>query len=141
MLWDFFCSLKLSISLLIGLALTSIIGTVIPQVPVPQEYIQAISPFKLQLYDKLGFFDMYHSWWFILLLYLLTINLIACSIKRLPRVWKIVSEPTLIMDEKFERSLSLTREIKMSGTAPTLKEKMREFLKAEFAEPIVTEVS
>lgn len=140
-LWDFFCSLKLSIFLLIGLALTSIIGTVIPQVPVPQEYIQTISPFKVQLYGKLGFFDMYHSWWFILLLYLLTVNLIACSIKRLPRVWKIVSEPTLVMDEGFERSLSLTHEIKLSGNASTLKEKMAAFLKAEFAPATVTEVN
>jgi cytochrome c biogenesis protein len=30
-LWDFFCSLKLTLSLLISLALTSIIGTIIPQ--------------------------------------------------------------------------------------------------------------
>src|SRR5512140_2812866 len=117
MLWDFFCSLKLSIALFIGLALTSIIGTVIPQAPIPQEYIQSISTVKLQLYDKLGFFDMYHSWWFILLLYLLTVNLAACSIKRLPRVWKIVSEPVLVMDEKFEKSLSHTHEFKVSGDA------------------------
>lgn len=141
MLWDFFCSLKLSIALLIGLALTSIIGTVIPQAPVPQEYIQSISTVKLQLYDKLGFFDMYHSWWFILLLYLLTVNLVACSIKRLPRVWKMISEPTLIMDEGFERSLSLTREFKMSGGAAALKDKMAAFLKGEFAEPVITEVN
>ncbi|GAB7027094.1 cytochrome c biogenesis protein ResB [Geotalea toluenoxydans] len=138
-LWDFFCSLKLSIFLLIGLALTSIIGTVIPQAPVPQEYLQTITPFKMQLYEKLGFFDMYHSWWFILLLYLLTVNLIACSIKRLPRVWKIVSEPTLVMDEGFERSLSHTHEIKAPGSAPAMKDKMAAFLKAEFAEPTVTE--
>lgn len=141
MVWDFFCSLKLSIMLLIGLALTSIIGTVIPQVPVPQEYIQTISPLKLQLYDKLGFFDMYHSWWFILLLYLLTVNLVACSIKRLPRVWRMISEPTLVMDEGFERSLSLSREFKMSGSATALKDKMAAFLKGEFAEPVVTEVN
>ena len=98
-LWDFFCSLKLSISLLIGLATTSIIGTVIPQSPQP-EYLEQIGPTKIKLYSALGFFDMYHSWWFILLLYLLTVNLIACSIKRLPRVWKIISEPTLILDER-----------------------------------------
>ena len=138
-LWDFFCSLKLSIFLLIGLALTSIIGTVIPQAPVPQEYIQRISTAKLQLYDKLGFFDMYHSWWFILLLYLLTVNLVACSIKRLPRVWKMISEPTLVMDDGFEKSLSLTREFKMAGNAAALKDKLAAFLRTEFAEPVITE--
>ncbi|RII29148.1 MAG: cytochrome c biogenesis protein ResB [Geobacter sp.] len=140
-LWDFFCSLKLSISLLILLALTSIIGTVIPQVPnIPEEYIQSLSQTKVQLYDKIGFFDMYHSWWFILLLYLLTVNLIACSIKRLPRVWKIVSEPTLVMDESFEKSLSLTHEIKLKGDGANVKEKMVSFLTSEFAKPVITEV-
>jgi len=140
-LWDFFCSLKLSISLLILLALTSIIGTVIPQVPnIPEEYIRSLSQNKLQLYDKLGFFDMYHSWWFILLLYLLTVNLVACSIKRLPRVWKIIAEPTLVMDDGFEKSLSLTHDFKMKDDGASLKERMVAFLSKEFAAPVVTEV-
>lgn len=138
-LWDFFCSLKLSIFLLIALAVTSIIGTIIPQGSPPPEYLQTISQTKLQIYDKLGFFDMYHSWWFILLLYLLTVNLVACSIKRLPRVWKMIAEPTLVMDEGFEKSLSLTHEYKMPGDAATLRDKMTAFLKQEFAEPVVTE--
>jgi cytochrome c biogenesis protein len=134
--WDFFCSLKLSISLLIGLALTSIIGTVVPQGNIPPEYLQTISESKFKLYQSLSFFDMYHSWWFMLLLYLLTVNLVACSIKRLPRVWKIVAEPQLTMDESFEKSLSLTHEVKVSGDAV---EKMKGFLKGIMGDPIVTE--
>ena len=39
-MWDFFCSLKLTIVTLILLAITSIIGTVIQQGKTPQEYIQ-----------------------------------------------------------------------------------------------------
>lgn len=135
--WEFFCSLKLSIALLIGLALTSIIGTVIPQGNIPPEYLQRISETKFKFYQAAGFFDMYHSWWFILLLYLLTVNLIACSIKRLPRVWKIVSEPQLVMDEKYEKSLALTHEAKVSGDAVG---KMKSFLKGIMGEPVVTEI-
>lgn len=137
--WDFFCSLKLSIALLILLAATSIIGTVIPQSP-PREYLESISQTKINLYSSLGFFDMYHSWWFILLLYLLTINLVACSIKRLPRVWKFISEPTLVFDDGLEKTLSLTHQLKMEGDAATLRDKMGAFLKGEFAAPVVTEV-
>jgi cytochrome c biogenesis protein len=138
-LWDFFCSLKLSISLLICLATTSIIGTVIPQGPQP-EYLAQIGQTKLKLYSALGFFDMYHSWWFILLLYLLTVNLIACSVKRVPRVWKIIAEPTLLLDGGLEKSLSLTHDFKMSGDTVALRDKIAAFLKAEFAPPVVTEV-
>ena len=136
--WDFFCSLKLSIFLLICLATTSIIGTVIPQSP-QREYLERLSETKIRLYSTLGFFDMYHSWWFMLLLYLLTVNLMACSIKRLPRVWKFISEPNLVMDEGLEKTLSLTHEFKKQGDAASLRDKMATFLKSEFAQPVVTE--
>ncbi|GLI37391.1 cytochrome c biogenesis protein ResB [Geobacter hydrogenophilus] len=138
-LWDFFCSLKLAISLLILLAATSIIGTIIPQGTPPPEYLQTISAGKYKFYQALGFFDMYHSWWFILLLYLFTVNIVACSIKRLPRVWKAISEPTLVMDDKFEKTLSLTHDFRMDGDAAALRDKMVAFLKGAFAEPVVTE--
>lgn len=136
--WDFFCSLKLSIFLLICLATTSVIGTVIPQSP-QREYLERLSETKIRLYSTMGFFDMYHSWWFILLLYLLTVNLVACSIKRLPRVWKFISEPNLIMDEGLEKTLSLTHEFKKQGDAASLRDRMATFLKSEFAQPVVTE--
>jgi len=138
-LWDFFCSLKLTMFLLISLAVISIIGTVVPQGPTPPEYLATISQAKFQLYKLLGFFDMYHSWWFILLLYLLTINLIACSIKRLPHIWKIISQPTLTMGSGLEQTLSNAVTIKTAERAEVLKEKLGSFLKAEFAAPIITE--
>lgn len=139
-LWDFFCSLRLTISLLIGLAVVSIIGTVIPQVPnIPPEYIHSLSQAKLQLYDKLGFFSMYNSWWYVLLLYLLTINLIACSIKRLPHIWKIIFLPTLIMSEQLEKTLSTATTIRFSGSSDSIRGRVATFLQNEFAMPVQTQ--
>jgi cytochrome c biogenesis protein len=138
-LWDFFCSLKLTMFLLISLAVLSIIGTVIPQGIPPQEYLAEISPAKIKLYKSLGFFDMYHSWWFILLLYLLTVNLIACSIKRLPHIWKIITEPVTLLGEPLERSLANIATIKSPDEPTALKERIVTFLTAEFAAPVVTE--
>ena len=43
-LWDFFCSLKLTMFLLISLAVISIIGTIVPQGMVAPEYLATISP-------------------------------------------------------------------------------------------------
>lgn len=139
-LWDFFCSLKLSIFLLLILAITSIIGTVIQQNASMEDYLRAYSETTIRIFNALGFFDMYHSWWFMLLLYLLTINLIACSIKRLPRVWKMISEPTLIMDEGLEKSLTLTHDMKLAGDAETLRDRMTSFMTKEFAAPTITAV-
>lgn len=138
-LWDFFCSLKLTMTLLIGLALISIIGTIIPQGSLPTEYVQQISPTKLSLYKTLGFFDMYHSWWFILLLYLLTVNLVACSIKRLPHIWKTIRNPVTTLNSGLEKSLSGVVSLSSSEKPAVLKDKLAGILKAEFAEPVVTE--
>ena len=137
--WDFFCSLKLTLFLLISIALTSIIGTVLPQGPLPPEYVAQISPTKLQLYSKLGFFDMYHSMWFIALLYIFCINLISCSIKRLPHVFTFVSQPTLVLGESLRNSFSLKNELKFSGPLDKAKNRLAEFLGKEFTTPVVTE--
>lgn len=137
--WDFFCSLKLTMFTLITLAVISIIGTVIPQGSPPPEYLQTISPAKLKFYQSLGFFNMYHSWWFILLLSLLSINLVACSIKRLPHIWKTITQPVMVMGDSLEKTLSNRTTIMTLGDAATLKDRIAAVLKAEFAVPMVTE--
>lgn len=139
-LWDACCSLKLTLFLLIALALISIIGTIIPQGTPPQEYLAAISPAKHSLYKSLGFFDMYHSWWFILLLYLLTVNLVACSIKRLPHIWKIISQPETLLSDRLEQSLANKTTIATQEEPESLKEKITDFIKREFATPLSKEV-
>jgi cytochrome c biogenesis protein len=85
-LFDLFRSLKLTISLLILLAILSVIGTLVKQNAPSSEYIQRLG---MSLYEVLNFFnlfDMYHSWWFSIILLLLVINLIACSLHRFPGV-------------------------------------------------------
>jgi len=89
-LWKFFCSVKLTVVLLLSLAFTSIIGTVIPQNESPEAYLQAYGAFRYQLLTALGIFDMYHSWWFQGLLLLLTVNIVVCSIDRLRGSWKVI---------------------------------------------------
>jgi cytochrome c biogenesis protein len=82
-IWDFFSSVKLTIVLLLSLAATSIIGTLIPQNEDPAAYFKAFGGYLFRFFNILDLFDMYHSWWFQLLLILLTINIIVCSIDRM----------------------------------------------------------
>ncbi|MFV9690345.1 MAG: cytochrome c biogenesis protein ResB, partial [Desulfobacteria bacterium] len=95
----FFASVKLTIVLLIALAATSIIGTVIPQNEDASAYFQRYGEVFYKIFKFLDIFDMYHSWWFQFLLLMLTINLVVCSFRRLPGVWRIVSVKT----PKFSR--------------------------------------
>ena len=114
-LWKAFASLKLTIVLLLTLAATSIIGTLIPQNESAAAYVQAFGEFGYRLFALLGVFNMYQSWWFRSLILLLTVNIVVCSIDRLQMTWKIifVRRPKFNIDrfrrrkrqEKFEADL------------------------------------
>ena len=99
-IWKFFTSVKLTVVLLLTIAATSVIGTLIPQNKDPVQYRQAFGDLLYSLFDVLDIFDMYHSWWFQLLLLLLTINVVVCSVDRLKASWKIifVSNPRFNLD-------------------------------------------
>ena len=82
--------MKLTVVLLLSIAGTSILGTLIPQNQDPAAYFRAYGEFVYRLFDVLDIFDMYHSWWFQFLLLLLTLNIVVCSIDRISATWKIV---------------------------------------------------
>ena len=86
--WTFFSSVNLTIFLLISLAITSILGTFIPQQEGAAEFAQKLNPGLFRLFSFLQFFDMYHSLWFRIIIGLLAFNLIVCSVDRLPTTWK-----------------------------------------------------
>lgn len=138
--WDFFCSLKLTLFLLITLAITSIIGTVIPQFPnIDERYWATISAGRKALYEKLDFFDMYHSWWFLALLTLFCVNLICCSIKRLPHVFTFVSEPVKTLSET-QQKIFTSKEFKLHSSLDESRDKLAAFLTAHVATPVITQV-
>ena len=138
-IWDFFCSLKLTIFSLISLAVTSIIGTVIQQNLSRQEYLRVFSEKTYNLLDQLQCFDMYHSWWFIGLLVLFCINLICCSVKRFPRVWKIVHNPLLTPNKQVLKTFSNVDEQVVKGDIASVTARMKSFLSQEFSAPRETE--
>jgi cytochrome c biogenesis protein len=118
-LWKFFCSVKLTVVLLLSLAFTSIIGTVIPQNQNPDAYLHAYGAFRYQLLSALGIFDMYHSWWFQGLMVLLTLNIVVCSIDRLRGSWKLIfnRNPTIRPERFSKRSDALAFTDKQSADA------------------------
>lgn len=89
-IWKFFTSIKLTVFVLLILAATSVIGTLIPQNASEAFYLQKYGEVFSALFRGLNIIDMYHSWWFLLLMGLLALNIIVCSIDRLQRTWKII---------------------------------------------------
>ncbi|MBW2645841.1 MAG: cytochrome c biogenesis protein ResB [Deltaproteobacteria bacterium] len=120
-IWSFFASVKLSVVLLLVLAVTSIIGTVIPQNEDPASYFQRYGEALYKIFKFLGLFDMYHSWWFLFILMMLTINLVVCSFNRLPTVWRIVS----VKNPKFNKKRFNNIRRKDSFIIPSSPEKLK----------------
>ncbi len=87
-IWGFFSTVKLTIVLLIILAIVSILGTLVPQEQGAAEFARRLNPAMLQIFTSLDLFDMYHSIWFRVLIGCLAMNLIICSIDRFPATWK-----------------------------------------------------
>lgn len=93
--WSFFASVKLALFTLITLAITSIIGTIIPQKENFAFYADRYGQSTAKLFHVLNIGDMYNSWWFVALLGLLCTNLIVCSIDRFPNVYKQIKADNL----------------------------------------------
>ena len=85
---DFLSSVRLSLFLFGALAATSILGTLIPQDTTSEQRLRQYGPKLNALIELFDLGNMYHSWWFQLLLILLAINLIVCSLRRLPKTLK-----------------------------------------------------
>ena len=105
MLWRFFASVKLALFTLFILAITSIIGTVIPQNKPAELYVQQFGANTARLFEMLNIDDMYNSWWFVTLLVVFSLNLIVCSLERLPNVFRIMKQDNLATDRsRLEKS-------------------------------------
>ncbi len=95
-----FASVKLALFTLCVLAVTSIIGTVIPQKESFEFYVRNYSESTARIFQVLSIPDMYNSWWFLGLLGLLSANLIVCSFDRFPGVWKQIKKDNLAINPK-----------------------------------------
>ena len=85
--WDFFASVKVGITIIVLIAIGSVLGTIYPQtnaIPSPNpEYYYMDTYGKLgDLYYRLGLADTFTSWWFLVLVLMMAISLIIVSIDR-----------------------------------------------------------
>jgi cytochrome c biogenesis protein len=106
-LWQTLGAIKTGVILLILVVLFSAAGTVILQRPATEaeEMQRAYSPQILRLLDTLQLTDVFHAWWFVLLLSLVSLSIISASIQRFPNAWRFFSRPYKSPDEAFRKGL------------------------------------
>ncbi|MGQ9745851.1 MAG: cytochrome c biogenesis protein ResB [Dissulfurimicrobium sp.] len=116
-IWAILASVKLAVFLLITLAITSIIGTLIPQGETDQFYLEKYGQDFFKIITTLRLNDTYHAWWFTSLLLLFSINLIVCTIKRFPITLKIFKRDNLSCDIDYLSRFQLKKEWEL-GSEP-----------------------
>jgi cytochrome c biogenesis protein len=94
---DLLSSVRFGVSLLVLLATACMVGMLIVQQNVDgfDKYFSGLTPAQKFLYGKLGFFDIYHAWYFNALLLVLSLNIVLASIDRIPGAWSFISRKKL----------------------------------------------
>jgi cytochrome c biogenesis protein len=105
--WRFFCSLRLTVVDLILLAAGCVVGMFYDQTLTLEEHRAqwAEAAWKLWLFERLELNDVFHSWWFGLLIMILALNLTACSFERLPKIWIDLKNPRRHLSDKQMRGI------------------------------------
>src|SRR2546422_8099613 len=127
---EFFSSLKLAIFLMITLAILSTVGTVIQQGERPEVYIKEYGENAYWWFVKLGFVDIYHTWYFSTVLVLLCINSLTCFHQRFPAIWRSIRQDKVNVTASFIQNLKRSAMVAL----PAERSKVTEQLGLAFAE-------
>jgi cytochrome c biogenesis protein len=94
-LWTTMAAVRTGVLLLIVVVIVAAAGTLILQRPVTDadELQRAYSPQVLHVLDAIGLTDVFHAWWFVLLMLLVSFSIVAASIERFPNSWRFFARP------------------------------------------------
>jgi len=85
LVWRTLRSMRTAIILLLMLAAASVVGSLVPQLPNSPGRVAAFLDdhvFWGRAFQAAGFFDVFGSWWFVLVTALLFVSLVACLVPR-----------------------------------------------------------
>jgi cytochrome c biogenesis protein len=133
-IWRTLGAIKTGVILLILAVILSAAGTVILQRPATEadEMRRAYSPQVLRLLDGLGLTDVFHAWWFVLLLSLVSLSIIIASVQRFSSAWRFFSRPYKSPDESFRKALPTHKLIPIRDEEAALSAAERVMQKAGF---------
>lgn len=130
-IWQTLSAVRTGIILLILVVIAAAAGTFILQRPTtePDQIQRAYSPQMLAWLDRLGLTDVFHAWWFVVLLGLVCLTIVAASIERFPNVWRFFARPYRRPDSHFRGSLPIKKQISVSDPERALAAAHRVFQK------------
>jgi ResB protein required for cytochrome c biosynthesis len=130
--WRFFSSMKLGLALLGVIALAAGVGTFFPQVNVDPDKARAVG----QVWQTLGFTNLYGTFWFRFLMGLLCINLIVCSMQRFQGVYNRTFK---LKPPEISSTVPQKVQTKLLGDSKSLKLSVRDVLKRRGYKVVIKE--
>lgn len=126
-----FSSVRLAIVLLIFLAATTLIGTILPQEPMvgQEKILEKYTLDQYTLFKSFGLTDVFHSWWYLALLATFGLNITVASFKRVfPKARLAFTWPSYTQKEKIKNllvnsELTLNENVSMDSLNKFLKTK------------------
>lgn len=85
---EFLGSMNLAITLLVVIAIASVIGTVLQQNQPYPDYVLKFGPFWFEVFRQLGLYDVYGTGWFIGILAFLILSTSVCIYRQAPILWR-----------------------------------------------------
>jgi cytochrome c biogenesis protein len=123
-LLEFLGSMNLAITLLVAIAIASVIGTVLQQNEPYNNYIMKFGPYWFEVFKSLGLFDIYAAPWFLLLLGFLLISTSVCVYRNTPSIIKDMRHFRLGVQEKSLRAFHHVDEWRSPDSAAPLADTM-----------------
>jgi len=110
--WRLFTNVRWAIAVIAFLALASLIGVLVPQVPagvrgdgVAETQWLAVQEdrfgFLTDPMNRVGLFDVFHARWFVYALSLLVVSVAVCTVSRFPSIWRAVTRPPRRVNDAY----------------------------------------
>ena len=81
-------SMRFAIALFVVIIFAAIIGTIVQQSQPMPNYINQFGPFWFEVFNKLGLYAIYSSWWFVSMCGLLVVSTSLCVVHNTPKMLK-----------------------------------------------------
>lgn len=141
--WLFLISMRTGLWIILVLGILTLFGTLLMQatpeaVADKQLYDQWLAGAPTERYggwvgilSALGLFHVFSTWYFQGLFVLLSASILACSINRAPRLWRVATHPRTSMKEVFFTHAPLRAGFDLPGDVDASAERVRKALHAK----------
>jgi cytochrome c biogenesis protein len=130
-LWNLLTSMRSAMVVMLAMAILGLVGTLVIQVPpgiaadpaAKADWLAGVRPRYgawTDVLDRLQLFSVFGSIWFRGLVALLASGLIACMIRRAPRLWHLATQPRVTVGDGFFAHARQHDEIVVRGDAADL---------------------